>query len=98
MFLDSKKYVTIILLVFAELVFQHECYLEFTATDNIADPTVRQKSAECLMEHCQSAAFDFWVLTDVFRPTRKILFVYVSIANTLVVCFNLPILEESEFL
>lgn len=75
--------------------FQNDYFPEFTATANREDFTVRRKSAECLMEHCQSTARDFWVLTDIFRPTRKILFVYVRIANaSLAVCTMLPILED----
>ena len=66
---------------------QIDCFPEFTATENREDFTVRRKSAECVMEQCQSTAPDFWVLTYIFRPTRKTLFVYVRIANvSVVVC------------
>ena len=75
--------------------FCDDFFPELTATANREDSTVRRKSAECLMEHCQSTARDFWVLTYMFRPTRKTLFVYVRVANaSLVVCTILPILED----
>ena len=75
--------------------FQNDCFPEFTATASSEDLTVRRRSAECWMEQCQPAVPDVWLLTYVFSPTRKILFVYVRIANVfLVVCAILLILED----
>ena len=63
----------------------------FSTTANREDLTVRGKSAECLMEHCRSAAPDFWVLTYTFRPIRKTFFVYVRITKAFVlVCTFMP--------
>ena len=69
--------------------FQIDCFTEFTAAANREDLSVRGKSTECLMEHCQSATPDFWVLTYIFRPTKKTLFIYVRI-SIVVVCTISP--------
>lgn len=61
--------------------FENDCFPEDTATANSEDLTARRKSAEFLMERCQSAASVFWVLTYAFGPTREILFFYVRTAN-----------------
>ncbi|XP_020622236.1 uncharacterized protein LOC110059849 isoform X1 [Orbicella faveolata] len=70
---------------------EFDCFPEFTAAANSEGLTVRQKSAEYLMERCQSAASEFWLLTYVFRPTKGILFVYVADSKDvflLASCFN----------
>ena len=69
--------------------FPIDCFTEFTAAANREDLNVRGKSTECLIEHCQSATPDFWMLTYTFRPTRKTLFIYVRI-SIVVVCTISP--------
>ena len=47
-------------------------------TPNDSDPAVGLKSSDCSTEQPYFDGSEFWVLTCVFRPTRKILFIYVS--------------------
>ena len=62
-----------------------DCFSEFTTTPSDENLTVRGKSPEFATERCHSTATGVWMLTCVFRPTRKILFAYVRTVNALLV-------------
>ena len=51
-------------------------------TLNDSDPPVGWKSSDCFTEQLYSNASELWVLTRLFCPTRKILFIYVSTTAT----------------
>ena len=51
-------------------------------TPNDSNPPMGWKSSDCFTEQLYSNGSELWVLTCLFRPTRKTLFIYVSTTAT----------------